>query len=484
MIAVRVRILQIYMQGYALMADENDNTAGQLRERHVSMIAIGGVIGAGLFVGSSAAISRAGPAVLLAYIFAGIQTMMIMRMLGEMVLNSPRSGSFIIQIRRGLGPHAAFVAGWAYWILWAIIAGTEVIAGAGLIENWISLPRVAIEGLLIAIMTASNLFSVRGYGEFEYWLSFMKISAVCIFITVCVLSIFGLINTFPIQSAVTAQNMLPHGVLAVITIIPTIMMSLTGSEIATVAALETRNPSASVARAANSVPIKILLFYVISVALILYILPVNDVHSGFSPFLATLTQLHIPYATTAMAFVMFIAVMSCLNSAIYVTSRVMMEMATFGDAPFFLAKRGSTGVPTAAIIMAAGVEAIVALFSTLSPGGIFTFLLSASGALILFDYFLAALAQIRLRKKMIRQNQTPDCPMWLFPILSYLTAGSFLLVLVIMMFEAQTRFEIEFSSFIVIVITSISLFRNRCSGIKSNEGNIVRQEVHEKSGIG
>ncbi|RFP04572.1 hypothetical protein BGC31_00195 [Komagataeibacter xylinus] len=134
--------------------------------------------------------------------------------------------------------------------------------------------------------------------------------------------------------------------------------------------------------------------------------------------------------------------------------------------------------------MAAGVEAIVALFSTLSPGGIFTFLLSASGALILFDYFLAALAQIRLRKKMICQNQTPDCAMWLFPTLSYLTAGSFLLVLVIMMFEAQTRFEIEFSSFIIIVITSISLLRNRCSGMKPNDGSIIRQDVHEKPGIG
>ena len=439
-----------------------------LRPRHVTMISIGGVIGAGLFVGSSAAIAGSGPGVLLSYLLAGTVALLVMRMLGEMAIAEPGAGSFIGHIRRGLGGRAAFVAGWIYWLFWAIVVAAEAIGGSAILSAWIPLPRTVLGLLLVLSMTATNMVSVKSYGEFEFWFSAMKILAIVVFCAVCIAALAGLFG--PGQASVsrlwTGGGFLPHGIGAVLAIIPTIVFQYTGSEIATVAAAESNDPGRNVARATNTVALRVLLFYLSSILLILCVVPWRELVPGHSPFVAASVRepARIPGAATAMSIIVLVAVMSCLNSALYVTSRVLFEMAAHGDAPRWLVRTGTAGVPRRAIAAGSLVGVVVAVASTISPDRVFAFLLNASGALILFAYLLIALAQIRLRTRLQRRGRRPAFAMWLFPGLSWATMAVILAVLAAMAFDASTRPQIVLGSLTVLMVLALyEVFRRHRS---------------------
>ncbi|MCQ8240131.1 amino acid permease [Rhizosaccharibacter radicis] len=431
--------------------------AHTLRTRHVAMISIGGVIGAGLFVGSSAAIAGAGPGVLLSYILAGVLALLVMRMLGEMAIAEPGAGSFVGHIRRGLGDRAAFVAGWIYWLFWAVVVGAEAIGGAALLALYVPIPRVALDLVLVGLLTGTNLVSVRAYGEFEFWFSLLKIVAIVGFVG---LGLAALLGAFGPQFATVRPlwadgGFLPKGLGAVLAIIPTIVFQYTGSEIATVAAAESDDPGRNVARATSTVALRVLLFYISSIAVILCLMPWSAQVPGHSPFVAVMDRLGIPGAGLIMSAIVLVAILSCLNSALYVTSRVLFEMAAHGDAPRWLVRTGPGGVPRRAILAGSGIGVAVAIASTLSPDKVFAFLLNASGALILFDYLLIALAQIRLRTRMERAGRRPTFRMWLFPGLSWATIAVVAGVLVAMAVQPGTRVQIELGSLCVLIFFCI-----------------------------
>ena len=437
--------------------------AHSLRPRHVTMISIGGVIGAGLFVGSSAAIAGSGPGVLLSYILAGTVALLVMRMLGEMAIAAPAAGSFIGHIRRGLGGRAAFVAGWIYWLFWAIVVAAEAIGGSAILSPWIPLPRTVLALLLVLSMTATNLVSVKSYGEFEFWFSSLKILAIVGFCALCIAALAGVFGNgrASFGHLWADGGFLPHGIGAVLAIVPTIVFQYTGSEIATVAAAESADPGRNVAHATRTVALRVLLFYVGSILLILCVVPWNQAVPGHSPFVAAMDRLGIPGAATTMSIIVLVAVLSCLNSALYVTSRVLFEMAAHGDAPRWLVRTGAGGVPRRAIIAGSLVGVVVAIVSTISPDRVFAFLLNASGALILFAYLLIALAQIRLRTAMQREGRRPVFAMWLFPGLSWATIGVILAVLAAMAFTATTRPQIVLGSLTVLITLACYEFRQR-----------------------
>lgn len=435
-----------------------------LRARHVSMISLGGVIGAGLFVGSSAAIAGSGPGVLLSYLLAGSVALLVMRMLGEMAIAAPGAGSFIGHIRRGLGGRAAFVAGWIYWLFWAIVVAAEAIGGSAILVAWIPLPRTVLDILLVLGMTATNLVSVRSYGEFEFWFSGVKILAIVAFCGLCLAAIGGAFGPGRADPAFLWNHggFLPHGIGAALAIIPTIVFQYTGAEIATVAAAESDDPGRNVAHATNTVALRVLLFYVGSILLILCVVPWTGLLPGHSPFVAAMVRLGIPGAATAMSLVVLVAVLSCLNSALYVTSRVLFEMAAAGDAPRWLVRTGRSGVPRRATLAGSAVGVAVAIVSAASPDLVFAFLLNASGALILFAYLLIALAQIRLRTMLQRAGLRPAFAMWLFPGLSWATIAIILAVLTAMGFSAATRPQILLGSLTVLAVLAChQIFRAR-----------------------
>lgn len=398
-------------------ASDAGDLAAALRPRHVAMIALGGVVGAGLFVGSSAAILAAGPAVVASYAIAGTIAWLVMRMLGEMAVARPGLGSFNAYIRAALGRRAGFVAGWLYWYFWVIAVGAEAIAGAGLLHDWLALPTWLLGLVLVGILTGTNLLSVSAYGEFEYWFSLLKVLAIAAFILVA-----GghLLAGWPQPTTPGADGGLaPHGLAAVLGAVPIVMFSLTGSEIASIAAAESDDPPGNVARAANGVALRIMVFYILAVALVVATVPWSSLVAGQSPFVAAMRAIGIPGAATIIEAIILVAVLSCLNSGLYVASRILRELAACGDAPAALVATNARGVPMRAILLAAAAGFAAALASIVSPSVVFAFLLNTSGAVILFIYVLVAAAQIRSRRAAEAAGKRLALRMWLFPWLSY-----------------------------------------------------------------
>ncbi len=410
--------------------------AHSLLPRHVAMISLGGIIGAGLFVGSSAAISIAGPGVLISYALSGTLVFLIMRMLGEMAVARPGVGSFSEYAALSLGHWAGFMTGWLYWYFWVITVGVETIAGAGLLQQWIDLPVWLIGAVLIAVMTATNLVSVRAFAEFEFWFASLKVSAIVIFILIGLAYIFG----FGPGPATTVNmlkahgGLLPRGLGAAFAAIPTVIFSMMGSEVATIAAAETADPATNVARAGRTVSLRILFFYVASIAVIVSVLPWNSIVPGTAPFAKTLEAMHILGAGLAMSIVVLTAVLSCLNSGLYITSRMLYELARRGDAPAIFAATSSAQVPRIGILVGTAAGFLAAVSSILSPHGVFLFLVNTSGAIILFIYAIVAFGEISLRRQLEARGEPIKLKMWFFPWLTYIAIAGIFLVLASMAF--------------------------------------------------
>jgi L-asparagine transporter-like permease len=402
------------------------------------MIAIGGIIGAGLFVGSSTAIATAGPAVIVSYTIAGVVILMIMRMLSEMAMLTPSAGSFTELIRAGLGNAAGFVSGWLYWFFWVVVVAIEAIAGAVILRLWMPFEVWQIGTALLAMMTFVNLFSARSYGEFEFWLSSAKVAAIIAFIGIAGLWATGVTSpagpTF--GNLVDSGGFAPKGWAVVLASVTSVIFALCGAEIATIAAAESNEPARMIARMTASVALRILLFYVVSIALIVTVLPWNEVVAGKSPFAAALAIMNIPSAATIMNVVVLVAVTSCLNSGMYVTSRILFVLAARGDAPRWLVKVNGRGVPIRATLIGSLFGYCALAASVVSPQLVFSFLVNASGATMLIIYLMVCGAQIRQRRRV--EAEAPErlsLRMWLFPYASIATGCAILLVLAAMLFE-------------------------------------------------
>lgn len=416
-----------------------------LKQRHVTMISIGGIIGAGLFVGSSTGIATVGPAIVVSYLLAGVVVLLVMRMLGEMASAYPRTGAFTEFARLGLGNWAGFASGWLYWYFWVMVVSIEALAGASLLHQWIALPVWSLGLILLGLMMGTNLLSTRSYGEFEFWFASIKVAAIVAFIVVVAI-LLGVEAPGPggrFANLTSHGGFAPFGNLSVLGGVTSVIFALCGAEIATIAAAESAEPGRAVARMTNQVMARILLFYVISLFLIVTITPWTSIHPGDSPFAITLGRLGIPFAPQIMNVIILTAVLSCLNSGLYVASRVLFTLAARGDAPKALVALNRRRVPVRAIFIAAafGVAAMGA--SILSPQKVFAFLVDASGALMLIVYLFVALAEIQVRRRL--EAESPGrltVRMWFFPWGSYVTVGAILAILAAMAFTPSLRSQL------------------------------------------
>ncbi|MEJ0086530.1 MAG: amino acid permease [Pseudomonadota bacterium] len=373
-----------------------------LKARHLAMISIGGIIGAGVFVGSSTAIAQIGPAVVLSYLFAGIIVFAVIKVLAGMAVDQPGLGAFTEYVRVALGPGAGFVTGWMYWYFWVIVVGIEAIAGAKILTEWMPFPDWQIGIGLMVVLTLVNLTSARSYGEFEFWFASIKVAAIIVFIVVAASWLLGFHNpASPGFSNLTAHDgFAPFGYGKVFAGMTTVIFSMCGAEIITVAAAESAESGKTMSRLAASVVVRILLFYVIAILLILCILPWTDIQPGNSPFAMALERIGIPGARTIMNLIVLTAVLSCLNSGVYVTARTLFALADKGDAPQWLTAVNKRQVPTRAILLGSAFGFIAMLISSDSPDNefmskLFSFLINASGAIMLIVYFFVALAHFR-----------------------------------------------------------------------------------------
>jgi GABA permease len=422
--------------------------AHSLLPRHVAMISLGGIIGAGLFVGSSAAIHMAGPSVVISYFLSGFLVFLIMRMLGEMAVARPGVGSFAEYAALSLGHWAGFTTGWLYWYFWVITVGVETIAGASLLSHWILAPVWVIGLVLIVVMTATNLMSVRTYAEFEFWFACLKVFAIIAFILTGLGYIFG----FGPGPAAAFATLTEHGGFfskgygAPFAAIPVVIFSMMGSEVATIAAAETEDPASNVVRASRTVSLRILTFYIFSIAVIVSIVPWDTLVPGESPFITALEAIHIPGAYMIMSVIAITAVLSCLNSGLYIASRMLFELAKRGDAPASFASVSARRVPTLGILIGGIFGFGAALASIISPNGVFVFLIDTSGAIILFIYMIIAYGEIRFRQKLERAGEELKLKMWLFPLASWAVILGMGAVLASMAFAEDQLIQLALST--------------------------------------
>jgi GABA permease len=417
-----------------------------LNDRQLRMIAIGGVIGAGLFVGSGVVIGKTGPGSFIAYALCGFLVIMVMRMLAEMAVANPSTGSFADYARDALGGWAGFSVGWLYWYFWVIIVGFEAIAGAKIVQYWIpDVPLWLCSLILLSAMTATNLFSVSSFGEFEFWFAGIKVAAIIAFLAVGVAYVFGLWpgKSIDFSNLYAHDGFLPFGLLGITAAIVTVIFSMTGAEVATIAAAESQDPEKAVAKAANSVITRILIFYVGSIFLLTVILPWNDKTVAASPFVAAFTTMGLPYADHVMNAVVLTAVLSCLNSGMYTASRMLFVLAGRREAPLQLVSVTRRGVPAVAILASSVVGFLCVVAAAVSPDTIFAFLLNSSGAIILFIYCLIGISQIVLRFR--TGSAGLRVKMWLFPALSIITVGGIIAILAQMGIQEDSRSQLILS---------------------------------------
>jgi GABA permease len=407
-----------------------------LKSRHVSMITFGGIIGAGLFVGSSTAIGSVGPAVVISYAIAGFLVLLVMRMLSEMAIAMPGTQTFPDFARAGVGNWAGFLVGWLYWYFWVVVIAIEAIAGAKIIVDWFPQFEVWQVGVvLMAILTGVNLMSARSYGEFEFWFASTKVIAIIVFILVVGAYATGVTSpTGPTFANLTAHGgFAPFGVTAILVGVSTTIFSLCGAEIATLAAAESEEGSKTIARMTISVSLRIMIFFVLSILLIVSVVPWNEIKPGVSPFAHTLRAMGYPAADLIMNAIVLVAVLSCLNSGIYITSRAMFGLAKNGEAPQSCVQLSRSKVPMRSILIASLFSYVALAASVISPDRVFNFLVNACGAVMLFIYLLIAVAQLRLRAKF--EAEAPErlqIKMWFYPYGTWAAIAGMAAVLILM----------------------------------------------------
>ncbi|MFJ7156120.1 amino acid permease [Streptomyces sp. NPDC101118] len=443
----------------------SDGLKAGLKNRHLSMIAIGGVIGAGLFVGSSGGIAKAGPAILISYALVGAMVVFVMRMLGEMAAASPNSGSFSAYADRALGRWAGFSIGWLYWFFWVVVLAVEATAGAVILEGWIpAVPQWAWALIVMVVLTATNLASVSSYGEFEFWFAGIKVVAIGGFVIVGLLAVFGVLPGSDNPGAgfahlTDAGGFLPNGAGAILTGVLMVVFSFMGSEIVTLAAGESEDPRRAVTKATNSVIWRIGVFYLGSIFVVLTLLPWNDksiVEKG--SYVAALDSIGIPHAGTIMEVIVLTAVLSCLNSGLYTASRMAFSLGERGDAPKSFAKVNAKGVPTAAILGSVVFGFLAVYFNYAFKDTVFDFLLNASGAIALFVWLAICFTQLKMRGILLREDpEKVTVRMWLFPWLTWATAAMIMFVIGYMFFDDGNRKVVILSTVVAAVVALVGV---------------------------
>jgi GABA permease len=418
-----------------------------LKMRHMQMIALGGVIGAGLFVGSGVVIQATGPAAVLSFALTGSLVVLVMRMLGEMAAAYPAVGGFYEYNRLALGDLAGFMTGWMYWYFWIIVVALEAVAGAKILHGWF--PGVEMWEFTLGLMTVFtllNLLSVRSWGEAEYWFASVKVVAITLFLVLGVVVVAGFWPGLPggFANLTAYDGFMPHGIGPVLTGAVAATGFYFGSEIVTVAAAESAEPERAIAKATQSVISRVLVFYVGSILVVVTLVPWNS--AGITtPYVTALEALHIPAAAQIMNAVILTAVLSALNSGLFASSRMMMALALHGDSPAGMQRLNGRGVPVKAILVSTAFGYAAVVMSYVSPDHVFKFLVDSYGTVAIFVYLLIAASELRMRRTLERDApERLKVRMWAFPYLTYVAIATMLAIVAAMAFIPDQRSPLWF----------------------------------------
>ncbi len=447
---------------------EDQGYKKELGNRQVQMIAIGGAIGSGLFLGAGGRLHSAGPALMLVYAVAGAFAFLVVRAMGEMVMHRPTSGSFVSYSREFIGERSAYFAGWMYFLNWACSGMGDVTAAAVYVkfffpnlDQWI--PALIALGVVLAV----NLASVKIFGELEFWFALIKVATLVAFMVIAIVVLISRREVAPgfetgPQMIFEHGGFFPFGLLAVLMILQGVVFAYAGVEMVGVAAGETDNPRKVIPKAVNSVGWRIAVFYVGSVLLLVMLLPSAMYSSAGSPFVTVLSKLGIPAAAGIMNIVVLTAALSSVNSGLYTTGRVLRSLAFNGSAPMFLGRMSTHGVPYAGVLLTGFIYLVGVFLNLLLPHEAFeiTTEFSAVGIIGMWSMIMIAhLAMLRAAKRGFVERPAFRLPG--APFTNYLTLGFLLVVLAMTWFNGETGKIVVSGIPVIVVLLVVGWFAAR-----------------------
>ena len=443
------------------MTENNEGTALQrgLEARHIELIALGGTIGVGLFMGSASTLKWAGPSVLLAYAIAGLFIFFIMRIMGEMLYAEPVTGSFAVYAHKYINPYFGYLTAWSYWLMWITVGISEITAAGVYVHYWFPyVPQWVPALAFVGILAISNLLAVRLYGEFEFWFGLIKISTIVVMIAVGAwLILFGGHGIPPIGFGNLTQHggFFAGGWKGFLFALCLVVAAYQGVELVGITAGEAKNPQVTLKRAINNIVWRILIFYIGAIFVIVTIYPWNEIGTAGSPFVLTFAKIGIAAAAGIINFVVLTAALSGCNSGIYSCGRMLYTLSKNRQLPSFLSKVSKNGVPVNAVwatilclLVGSGLNYVIP-----NPERVFVYVYSASVLPGMVPWFVVLFCQARFRRA--HQGTIGQHPFKsiLFPVANYLTIGFLICVLIGMIINPDTRVSLMVGSVLMIAVS-------------------------------
>ncbi|WP_046213509.1 amino acid permease [Paenibacillus wulumuqiensis] len=445
-----------------MKANEEATLQKKLRPRHITFMAMGGVIGTGIFKGSSETINLAGPGVVISYVFAGLLLLVVMGAIAEMATVYPNKNMKDF-ISLAYGQRLAFIVGWLYCFMWLAVCVIEVIVAGSFLQFWFpDVPLWALSLASAAFILLVNTMSVGRLGELEFWLAGIKIAMIIIFIVLGGCLLFGIIpgsGAAPYLSNFTAHGgFLPNGWMAILSALLVVTFSYGGSELIGLTLTETPDADKVLPKIVKSFILRVVLFYTLPILIICGLIPWNQLSDQSSPFVQVLTAAGLQGAAHIMNFILITAVLSAANSGIYGATRMLHSMAINNEAPAMLAKTSSRGVPVNSLILCAVVLLLGSWLAYVAQDQVFGILIAVPGFVVLLVWISICLSQLKLRKSYPVQ---PSFRIWGYPYISGLTAICLAVIAILFLFDASNRISIGACVIFLIILFISSLFKFR-----------------------
>ena len=439
------------------MTDSQQELKRGLKNRHVQLLAIGGAIGTGLFLGSGRSISLAGPSILLTYLITGIICFFMMRALGELLLSNLNHHSFIDFVEEYLGDRAAFITGWTYWFCWLSLAMADLTAVGLYMQYWIPwMPQWIPALIVLGILLVMNLTAVKHFGEMEFWFALIKVIAI---VSLIIIGLIMILTGFTTNAGAAAFENLwnyggwfPNGTMGFILSFQMVVFAFTGIELVGLTAGETENPKKVIPMAINNIPLRIILFYIGSLAIIMSIYPWIAVDPNSSPFVAVFNAVGILAAASIVNFVVLTSAASATNSGIFSTSRMIYALSKRGHAPSRMKRLTNHAVPYQATLFSAAALLFTVVLNYVMPESVFIMITSISTFCFIYIWAIIVVCHLKYRKQRPELAKQSTFKMPLYPFMNYLILAFFVFILVVLALQSDTRIALMFTPFWFILL--------------------------------